>query len=196
MAIVVVGGHARNVGKTSLVSSILAAWSQYTWTAIKISTHWHDRKDPAKDEGDLEICRVDEDFDRSGITDSARYLAAGASRSFWIRVQSGYLEEALPQLQPVIHSNPYVIIESNGVARLVQPDLFLMVLSCDVQDCKESARAMIPYAHALVVVNFNSDYPAETQLPLEAPPGIPVYPVENLRELPPGLMQFLSGHLD
>ena len=41
MPIIVVGGHARNVGKTSVVAGLISAFPQYSWTAIKISSHQH-----------------------------------------------------------------------------------------------------------------------------------------------------------
>jgi hypothetical protein len=41
MAIIVVGGSNRGVGKTSLVCGLIAALPEYRWTAVKITTHDH-----------------------------------------------------------------------------------------------------------------------------------------------------------
>ena len=41
MAVIVVGGHSRNVGKTSVVAGLISAFSRYSWTAVKISWHRH-----------------------------------------------------------------------------------------------------------------------------------------------------------
>ena len=41
MAIVVVGGHTRNIGKTSVVAGLIAALPQRRWTAIKITQFGH-----------------------------------------------------------------------------------------------------------------------------------------------------------
>jgi hypothetical protein len=41
MAIIVVGGSNRGVGKTALVCGLIAALSDYRWTAVKITTHNH-----------------------------------------------------------------------------------------------------------------------------------------------------------
>jgi hypothetical protein len=41
MAIIVVGGSNRGVGKTSLVCGLIAALPEFRWTAVKISTHEH-----------------------------------------------------------------------------------------------------------------------------------------------------------
>jgi molybdopterin-guanine dinucleotide biosynthesis protein len=70
MAIVVIGGQARNVGKTGVVCGLIAAFPERCWTAIKISQHGHG-------------VAVLEEQDRTTGADSARYLAAGAARPFW-----------------------------------------------------------------------------------------------------------------
>ena len=111
MTTIVVGGHSRNVGKTSVVEAIISSWPRYAWTAVKISSHWHTRKTRP---GTEEICRIDEEYFSNAATDTGRYLAAGATRSFWVRVRENRLEEALPSLMPVLNSNPYVIIEINS----------------------------------------------------------------------------------
>ena len=41
MALVVIGGHSRNVGKTSVVAGIIAALREYQWTAMKITQYGH-----------------------------------------------------------------------------------------------------------------------------------------------------------
>ncbi len=41
MAIVVVGGHSRSVGKTSVVAGLIAALPEYDWTAFKITQYGH-----------------------------------------------------------------------------------------------------------------------------------------------------------
>lgn len=41
MAIIVVGGSNRGVGKTTLVCALIAALPEYNWNAVKISTHDH-----------------------------------------------------------------------------------------------------------------------------------------------------------
>jgi hypothetical protein len=41
MAIIVVGGSNRGVGKTALVCGLIAGLSDYRWTAVKITTHNH-----------------------------------------------------------------------------------------------------------------------------------------------------------
>ncbi len=41
MAIVVVGGHSRNVGKTSVVAGLIAALPEFQFAAMKITQYGH-----------------------------------------------------------------------------------------------------------------------------------------------------------
>ena len=41
MAIVVIGGHSRNIGKTSVVCALISALPARRWTAIKITQFGH-----------------------------------------------------------------------------------------------------------------------------------------------------------
>ena len=41
MSLVVIGGHTRNIGKTSVAAGLIAALPHYNWTAMKITQHGH-----------------------------------------------------------------------------------------------------------------------------------------------------------
>ena len=41
MAVVVIGGHSRSVGKTSVVAGLIAALPEYSWHAMKITQFGH-----------------------------------------------------------------------------------------------------------------------------------------------------------
>ncbi len=196
MAIIVVGGHSRNVGKTSLVAAIIAAWPHYAWAAIKMSSHWHTEGGGSAGERGEETCRIDEDFDRDSLTDTGRFLAAGAARSFWIRFRKGRMGEILPQLNPILKSNPYVIIESNGIVQHVQPSLYLMVHRYDVEDYKDSARQTIRRADAVVAVNYDKTGPAWKESLPDIVSRIPVFPVPHRNVLTQSLIEFIRLRLD
>ena len=155
MAIVIVGGHSRNVGKTSVVAGIVAAMPERDWTAIKITQFGHgmcsaDGKPCDCDTGE-HLVAVSEERSTSSGTDTARYLAAGAARSVWVRTRQGMLAEAMPRIRKELASAENVILESNSVLRFVRPDLFLSVLDPAVQDFKSSARYFLDRADAILV---------------------------------------------
>jgi hypothetical protein len=160
--LVVVGGHSRNIGKTSVVASIIRAVPEANWTAIKITQHGHGICSAA---GEPCGCQVELDHpfalsqeDAPGPSDSGRFLAAGAARSYWLRTPVGKLGAALPALRNILDSSENAIVESNSLLHFVQPELYLLVLDCSVTDLKDSARRFFDRADALVIVR-NGDLP-------------------------------------
>ena len=157
MSIVVVGGHSRNVGKTSVVAGLIAALPDRRWTAVKITQFGHGvcsvTAEPcacALNERE-HSWSLDEELDRGGGSDTARFLVAGAARVFWVRTKQGMLAEAMPALREVMANAGNVILESNSVMRFLRPDLYLTVLDPATEDFKDSAREFLDRADALVV---------------------------------------------
>src|ERR1700727_2561758 len=117
MAIVVVGGHTRNIGKTSVVAGLIAALPARRWTAIKITQFGHGvcsaNGQPCDCETADHAIALSEESDPETGTDSSRYLAAGAVRSLWVRTRQGQLSEAMPRIRAEIARSDNVIFESN-----------------------------------------------------------------------------------
>jgi hypothetical protein len=155
MAIVVVGGHTRNIGKTSVVAGLIAAMPEMQWTAFKITQFGHGvcsaNGEPCDCETADHTIAISEERDGASGTDSARYLAAGAAHSYWVRTRQGQLTEAMPALRKKMAGVENVIIESNSVLRFMRPDLFISVLDADTADFKESAKRYLDRADAVVV---------------------------------------------
>ncbi len=155
MAVVVVGGHTRNIGKTSVVAGLIAAMPSRAWTAIKITQFGHGvcsaNGEPCDCETADHTLAVSEERRRDTGTDTARYLAAGAARSFWVRTRQGQLLEAMPRVRKLLTSAENCIIESNSILRFLQPDVFLSVLDPSVVDFKPSALRYLDRADGLIV---------------------------------------------
>jgi hypothetical protein len=155
MAIVVVGGHSRNVGKTSVVAGLIAALPQMRWTAFKITQFGHGvcsaNGEPCDCETADHTIAVSEERDGATGTDSARYLAAGAMRSFWVRTRQGSLAEAMPRIRKELEQAENAVIESNSILRFLRPDIYLSVLDPTVEDFKDSARLYLDRADAVLV---------------------------------------------
>ena len=86
MALVVIGGHSRNVGKTSLVAGLISALPELRWTALKITQYGHGICSadgvPCDCTTDDHTFAVTEERDRSGESDTSRFLLAGAERVY------------------------------------------------------------------------------------------------------------------
>jgi hypothetical protein len=158
MAIVVIGGHTRNIGKTSVVCRLISAFPECGWTALKITQFGHGvcsaNGEPCDCEtADHTIAISEERNAASGATsgtDSSRYLAAGAVHSLWVRTRQGQLAEAMPRVRAEVGKAENAILESNSVLRFLKPDLYLAVLDPSVPDFKPSALRYLDRADALL----------------------------------------------
>jgi molybdopterin-guanine dinucleotide biosynthesis protein len=157
MAIVVIGGHSRNVGKTSVVAGLIARLREMEWLAIKITQFGHGVCSVTSEPCDCALNEhehawsIDEEHDRSGGSDTSRFLVAGAKRVLWTRTKQGMLAEAMPQLRDAIGNADNVIIESNSVMKFIRPDVYLSVLDPGTEDFKASALEFLDRASAIVL---------------------------------------------
>jgi len=155
MAILVVGGSTRNIGKTSVVAGLIRALPEMRWTAFKITQFGHGvcsaNGEPCDCETADHTIAISEERDALSGTDSARYLEAGAVRSFWVRTRQGQLAEAMPRIRKELAQTENAIIESNSIMRFLRPDLYLSVLDPKTADFKDSARLFLDRADAVLL---------------------------------------------
>jgi hypothetical protein len=156
MSLVVIGGHSRSVGKTSVVAGLIAALPEFHWTAIKITQFGHgicsaDGKPCDCATTDDHFKAISYEKDLSGESDTSRFLVAGAARSIWVRTRQGMLGEAMPDIQRRIAGAENVIIESNSIIGFLRPDLYLTVLDAAQEDFKVSANEFLDRADAVIL---------------------------------------------
>jgi hypothetical protein len=155
--LVVVGGHTRNIGKTSVICSIIRSTRQLNWSAIKITQYGHGVC--SRDGEDCECAlpehpfALQEELDGNARTDTSRFLAAGAQRSYWARTATGNLGEGISALRRIWQSAGHTIVESNSILQFVKPDLYLTVLDFAVEDFKDSSRRYLDRADAIIAVS-------------------------------------------
>ncbi|MGH9775473.1 MAG: hypothetical protein ACRD50_11060 [Candidatus Acidiferrales bacterium] len=156
----VIGGHSRSVGKTSLAVDLMRAFPQVTWTAVKITQYGHGvcsiNGENCGCTPEEHTASLDEDRDRSGTTDTSRFLAAGARRALWLRAKQGRLAEGLPMLREALvaldsRNGEFTIVESNSLLKYLRPRLYLVVLDAETPDFKDSAREVLDRADAFVL---------------------------------------------
>lgn len=149
--LVVVGGHSRNIGKSSVVAGLIRALPEARWTAVKITRHPHGTL-----AGPFFVLTEQTAMDR---TDSGRYLAAGAQRSYWLQTTAGQLEQAMPALRRILEGSENAIVESNSVLEFLEADFYLVVLDFSVADFKKSSMRFIERAGAFVTLNEEAAAP-------------------------------------
>lgn len=150
-----IGGYTSNVGKTTLLCELLAAFPG--WEAIK-TTRGHYRscgKDP-------QACCVShllgaEPLVRSGREatyepgkDTGRYWDAGASNVHWLIATDDQVEKGIRQALNGVRAEG-VFVEGNSFVRFVDVDFFVMVRRSDDPKIKKSAREVLDHADAVYV---------------------------------------------
>lgn len=155
MAVIVIGGHSRNIGKTSVVAGLIAHLPEFRWTAFKITQYGHgfctaDGK-PCKCQTEDSCVSLSAEQDPASGTDTSRFLAAGAARSIWVRTRMDMLAEAMPRIQKELAASENAILESNSILEFLKPDLYLTVVEPGIADFKDSARRFLDRADAVLI---------------------------------------------
>jgi hypothetical protein len=160
MAVVVIGGHSRDVGKTSVVAGLIAALPEYKWTALKITQYGGGvcslNGESCHCATEDHTWAISEEKDRSGKSDTSRFLVAGAARVWWVRTEQGRLAEAVPAIRRRPAESENVILESNSILKFVRPDVYLTVLDPATADFKKSAQQFLDLADAVILHQGNS----------------------------------------
>jgi hypothetical protein len=171
--VIVIGGHTRSIGKTQLVCDIISAFPRANWIAGKITQYGHgvcaENGNNCDCAPDQHISAIEWEAQPQSGTDSARFLRAGAKRSFWLRTKQGFLAEGLPLMREALHGalsetredSLSLILESNSLLQFLKPSLYFAVIDPAREDFKDSARAALDRADALVLRGA-MDSPAAT----------------------------------
>jgi hypothetical protein len=153
--IVVVGGHSRNIGKTSVACGIIRALPNWNWTAIKITQYGHGicsrNGEPCPCSDPTHPVSMTKEEGEMPATDSGRFLASGAAQSWWVRTPAGGLIEAIPRIKKLIDAAENIIIESNSILRFIRPDFYASVLDAAIEDFKPTSQQYLDRADALIV---------------------------------------------
>jgi hypothetical protein len=197
--LVVVGGHSRNIGKTSVVAGLIRKLRGRKWTAAKITLYGnsacaHDGGACGCEPESGETFELTEEYERSD-TDTGRYLAAGAERSFWLRAPAGELAQATGTIRKMIAGSQNLIVESNSILEVVTPDVFLMVLDFGCEDFKASSLRFMDRADAFVVVDSGINAPLWEDVARGMWDGKPQFLVKPPTYLTPAVVDFVKGKL-
>lgn len=190
MAIAVVGGTGRRVGKTALACGVIAALPDLEWVAVKITSHEHWTVEP-----------IWEESEPGEETDTARYLAAGARRAFLLTVPETHdlnetvLGRVLGEFFRYAGRGHNVIFESNRVLHHVQPNLCLMIEAVsDAPEPKPSFQQAVRFADALVA-RGQTDGVRESSSAEVDDLKLPVFHLAQLGQVSPAMASWIREHL-
>ena len=199
MKVVVIGGHSRNIGKTSVMAELIRRVRPPEWAAVKITQYGHrvcsiNGEPCACDPGEHGFA-LTEERNRAGRGDTRRFLRAGARRSLWLRVRQGQLPRAFPALLRALGSDEWVMIESNSIIGLLDPVLYLFVLDHSQRDFKASAQRYLERADALVTIGSPSRANPWPEVDAKILKSKPVFPVSPPDYSSPDLNRFVRHKL-
>jgi hypothetical protein len=198
MAIIVIGGHSRSVGKTSVVAGLISALPEFNWTAVKITQYGHGicsaNGEPCDCATGDHSWAIMEERDRTGESDTSRFLIAGAVRVLWARTEQGRLAEAMPALRQRLADAGNVIIESNSVLKFLRPDLYLTVLDPSTTDFKSSAREFLDRANA-VILHESPEVAAWQAVSLKPVAARPVFHIKPPNYVTSEIVEFVRANL-
>jgi len=199
VALVVIGGHSRSVGKTSVVAGLISTLREHEWTAAKITQYGHGI---CSANGEACDCAtqdhswaITEERNSSGDSDTSRFLAAGAAKVFWVRTEQGRLAEAMPTLRKRLEGARNVIIESNSILKFVRPDLYLTVLDPSTADFKTSAREFLDRADAVILHDGSGSAKWEA-VSLKPVSNLPVFRISPPDYVKQEIVEFVRAKLE
>ena len=199
MSLIVVGGHTRSVGKTSVVAGLISALPEYRWTAMKITQHGHGicsaNGEPCHCATADHSVAISEEKDRSGQSDTSRFLVAGADRVWWARTQQGGLGEAIPIIRKKLEGAHNAILESNSVMKFLRPDLYLTVLDPAIEDFKSSAQQFLDLADAVILHQSAAEQPLWKSVSLKTVAGRPIFLIHPPQYVTPQIVDFVRAKL-
>jgi len=197
--LIVVGGHSRDIGKTSVVAGLIRRLRDRRWVALKIAQYGNG---VCSHHGDTSACGckpadggefdVTEEFEPSR-TDTGRFLGAGAVRSFWLRVPAGELRRAEHLVRKILAQGSNVIVESNSILELLRPDLFLMLLDFGCEDFKASSLRFMDRADGFIVIDRGINAPLWQGVAHGLWDDRPQFLVKPPRYVTPEIVEFVSS---
>jgi hypothetical protein len=198
MPTLLVGGHSRSVGKTSVVAGLIAALQELHWTAAKITQYGHGVCSANGEPCDCATAdhswAITEERSRSGETDTSRFLVAGAEKVFWVRTEQGRLAEAMPSFRQRLDGAQNIILESNSILKFLRPDLYLTVLDPSTADFKTSAREFLDRADALIL-HRTAATPHWENVSLKPVANRPTFLITPPPFITPEIVAFVRGRL-
>jgi hypothetical protein len=152
--ILLVTGNGRNVGKTTFSCAVIEHLKEEKIIGVKISPHFHEfdpeEEDVLYQKDDIII--IEEHRKNTG-KDSAKLLAAGAYRVFFIMAKDRYLNKAFRILIELAGTDYPMIIESAALRNTIIPSNFLLLSRPNRPQIKDSIAHLMEYVDYKIILD-------------------------------------------
>ena len=156
---IIIGATGRNSGKTEFACALIRALSQlHPVVGLKVTAIREGEAGCPRGGAGCGACStpdgqfiLGEEHGEPPGKDTTRMLESGAHRVFWLRCGQARLRGAVEVLVSRLDPGQLVVAESNSLAQVVEPDLFLMVRDGTSSSIKPTAAAVMSMANRVVV---------------------------------------------
>ena len=153
-----IGAAARDAGKTTFACSLIERLARERPVIGAKITVIRESGGCARGGRGCGVCTslgdapylLSEERGQNPTKDTARLLAAGATRVYWLRVAESHLREGRDALLARLGEGQAIVAESNTFRLSVEPDLFLVLRCRGGEYVKDSCRATLPLADCVV----------------------------------------------
>jgi len=167
-SMLMVGAGCKADGKTTFTCSLIEKFSsQHDIIGVKISTidsvnqsHHPDVIKAERDDSPSRDYYISQEKEKSGHTDTARMLAAGAKKVLWLQALNTHLKEGISELLELLGNETVSICESNRARKIIEPGAFIMIAGSEEATWKPSAKEVVEYADRIVIsdgIKFDID---------------------------------------
>ena len=152
--LLLIGGNARDVGKTTVACGIISSFSSSAQiAAFKITSIY---ENDTKQHGKHELITgngysITKEMLSSSPKDPAKMLKAGATFSYYIQAMDHAVEKAWMEFIEIIPSHYLLVCESRTLRRFVEPDIFIYLKSSKVKNEKPYSQWLEKLADILLV---------------------------------------------
>jgi molybdopterin-guanine dinucleotide biosynthesis protein A len=154
----VVGAASRRAGKTDFACAVIREHHRrFPVIAVKVTAIADGEAVCPRGRDGCGVCaslegdfRIVEETGAHPGKDTARLLASGASRVFWVTCRRSRMRAAMEALSSRLGSAGLVVAESNSIAASFEPDLFLMMKDTRRSVVKPTAAEVLPLAHRVI----------------------------------------------
>lgn len=161
---IVIGSTGKNTGKTEFACSIIKNHSSnFDVYGVKVvAINRHEGSCPQGGDGCGICVSLSDDFEIFEETafdiakDTSRMLMAGAKKVFMLKVEKSKLKKGLEALVKIIPPNALVVVESNSIRKVLEPDKFIVIKNLGEKRVKRSCAEVISLADKVIGFQDNS----------------------------------------
>ena len=151
--LMIVGGTGRNSGKTSFVCGLIEKFrDDLRIIGLKVSAIYADEgafhgSHEKFEDKDIQIFR---ETNAGSRKDTSRMLQSGADEAWFLSVTDDNIGEGMTRFLEQINEDSVIICESNSLAKVIKPGLFIMIKRNDQQPFKARVTDLEKYADLLI----------------------------------------------